>query len=112
LRIFQLAPLPFGSFERIVLVLSAAEEPNWPVWVPGIKRPADELNQIMSERIDPILVEADSPRLVSATTGLRAEPLACREVADRNVKVQSDWFSYLGLDPQGLPPNRIFAGTR
>jgi hypothetical protein len=100
LRIFALSPLPHGSFEHIVSLLSAVESPHWPVWVPGARFSSRALDRIVQDQVVPILEIAGDPQLVMAAPGLLASPVAGRELSNGSGKPQQqDWFAYLGLEP-------------
>ena len=106
LRVYGLAPLPLGSFERIVRILSAIEQPRWPVWAPGMATSAAGLDRLVEREVRPLLDAAGRPTLAVAGPGLLLPVRAARalEPGETDQPPQRDWFAFLGFDaPRPIP---------
>ncbi len=103
LRVFGLAILPTGGFERVVNLLSSVEHPRWPIWAPTMTGTAAELPALVETEVVPLLEAAGSTRLVVATQGLLA-PIRVSRAIDGRVNDRKwsdrDWFSLVGLSAQ------------
>ena len=107
LRVYTLSPLPDGAFDRIVAMLSTAEAPKWPVWVPGVNPRVPELDRIIETEIIPILSGAGEPRLIATSGGLLQPIVAIRDHPAGDGRTTSDWFALLGF----IADDRIAATT-
>ena len=98
LRVYGLAPLPPGSFERIVGILTGIEPPRWPVWAPGTTTTA-ALDDRIEQEVILLLEAAGPPTLVAAGPGLLAPFRAAREIGSAGIgqPLDRDWLAYLGL---------------
>lgn len=67
-RRYALRPLPAGSFDQFVAVLSEHLQPGWPVWAPIWTFPSDEAKAEVERRTDAILDQAGEPRWCLSTT--------------------------------------------
>jgi hypothetical protein len=67
-RTYTLRPLPAGSFERLVAVLSEHLQPGWPVWAPIWAFPSAEVQGEVERRVDVILDSAAESRHRLTTT--------------------------------------------
>ena len=97
LRIFSLSRLSEGAFERAVDVLSTAEAPRWPVWVPGVYPHLPTLDRLVDTDIASILAGADRPCLIVAAAGLLQPMVAIRDHPAGGRLSDSDWFALLGF---------------
>ena len=97
LRVFSLAPLPEGSFDRIVAALAAIEAPRWPTWAPGVDLRAPELDRLIESDIASILHGADRPTLVVVAAGLLQPFVTIRESPEPNGRTPTDWFALFGF---------------
>jgi hypothetical protein len=98
-RVFRLAALPPGSFERSVQVLARTEAPRWPVWVPWVSsRPSDADRERAERELQTILDRARPPELLIAWSGYGENVLAARKVPADELAAVPDWFSLQGPD--------------
>ena len=108
-RIFALAPLPEGSFERLFGVLGAI--PDRPVWIPPLLSRASEeqLDELYANGLQEIIDQAATATLVIAWSARTERTLAMRgvdsSIAPKFVPLFEyealsdafDWFHYVQL---------------
>jgi hypothetical protein len=93
LRAFALTELPSGSFERIVAVLSSAEEPTWPVWVPGVRNSSPVADELVAREVAQILLSAQGQRFVVVTTDLLGQPITAYRIDSVEGEPPGGWFA-------------------
>ena len=97
LRAYSLAPLPADAFDRTVKLISSAEAPNWPVWVPGIRQSSPHLASLIENEVAAILASSEPPTLLVATAGLLQPIVAVRDYPATAGQAPVDWFALLGF---------------
>lgn len=107
LRIYSLSPLPAGTFDDIVALLSTVEPPRWPLWIPGIRAPSPDLDRLVETNVNPILAVANRPRLLVAAGGLLQPIVAIRDDPGNYERTEADWFALLGFTAD----HRLVAAT-
>jgi hypothetical protein len=101
LRVYSLAMLPPGSFEQIVTILTRLEHPKWPVWVPGLRHPFSQFDDLVTLEVEPILRLSVGNPFVMVTASLNELPRVV--VRPRDLEQSQDWFALLGLEPMAVP---------
>lgn len=95
IRVFGLATLAAGTFERIVGVLSPLGQPTWPIWAPGMGAPS--IPTSIDREVALLLNAAGPPTVVVSAPGLLAPLLAARPAPLGPAFAHRDWMSFLGL---------------
>ncbi len=113
MRIYSIASLPLASFQAIVKLLTAFEEPVWPFWFPQLSSLTGSEKSSLSAAIDGELSTAKLPTHVVAAERLNKGILAARELSatalgmlpkDHDFPSLADWDfwrTYLALDQLG-----------
>ncbi len=80
LRIYSLAPLPPGSLENLVQLLTPYQQPRWPLWCPRWSFPSEALRAEVEAETDRILGLAGPVEWVVAAEDLLHEIVAARSL--------------------------------
>jgi hypothetical protein len=107
LRIYALSPLPDGAFDQIVALLSTAEPPRWPIWVPSVVPNSPAFDRLIEKDYQPILTDPDPRLLVAAAGGLLQPIVAVGNHPYDDGRTASDWFALLGF----AAGDRLIAST-
>jgi hypothetical protein len=111
IRVYSIASLPRNSFDTVVKLLSAVDEPRWPFWYPKLSSEPSPLNVA----IDAELSRVERPTYAVAAEHLEREILAGKEITatglaslpkDQDFPNLADWDfwrAYLELDELGRP---------
>lgn len=97
LRVFGLAQLPAGTFERIVDLLSPLGKPTWPIWAPGTGGHSPSIPAAIDRELTLLLNVAGPPTLVVAASGLLARPRVTLPAPAGSDWLRRDWGWFLGL---------------
>ncbi len=97
LRVYALAPLPAGTFERVVEILSAAETPSWPIWVPGALTRSARTADLLSNDIATIIRSIGPWLYVVVTSSLLQPSVAVRDAPPVDDLRAMDWFALFGF---------------
>jgi hypothetical protein len=109
MRIYSIASLPPSSFESIVKLLTAVEEPRWPFWRPKLSPLTGSEMSSLGAAIDAELSNAKLPTHVVAAEHLDKRILAGRELSATGLGMLPKdhypgfadwdfWRTYLALD--------------
>lgn len=97
-RIFKLAQLPSGVFDRFLELLTAVESPRWPIWVPGLCSSSEAVQDLIAREIDLLLETTRADQIVAASSLL--SPILASATLPPEAKLNEvDWFAFLGLRP-------------
>jgi len=97
IRVFGLAPLSAGTFERIVDVLSPLGQPTWPIWAPGAGASPSSILTSIDREVALLLNAAGPPTVAVGASGLLAPLLVARPSPRGQKFAPRDWLSFLGL---------------
>jgi hypothetical protein len=88
-RVFGLAPMPPGAFDRLTELFAQHEEPRWPFWVPSG-------SEVQKGTLDAILKEGDPVDWVIATDE-NGTIMAAKRALPSDIRAVADWRLFLGL---------------
>lgn len=71
MRVYTLADLPKGQFEKLLNIFGVAGQPNWPVWWPA-HFPSENERDRAWRRAQSLLASAAAPTCVVATEALES----------------------------------------
>jgi hypothetical protein len=100
LRLYSLAPLPKGSFDEVVRLLTPYQQPRWPAWCPLWSFPSDSVRQEVEKETDRILSGAGPGEWVVAAEDVLGEIVSARKMPVGQSGQSLDWFSLMKLDRQ------------
>ncbi len=97
-RVFSLAELPEGAFDRVAEACATTGPPAWPIWVPNWQFESDASRDAANRVVDAVLEQASRPHAVVAAEDLLDTILRARRTADQDLAAGQDWFALLGLE--------------
>jgi hypothetical protein len=100
LRVYSLAALPAGTFQRLADVLARVEEPRWPVWVPRWTFESQDLARGIEGEVDALMAAPPSD-LVLASRNIVKEVIMVKAASHQDLVGVRDWFMFLGIIPSG-----------
>jgi hypothetical protein len=98
-RIHALAPLPPGSFQQVVDLLSQYESPRWPRWTAVLRNLSEEILAAIYEQLNKLVGSAGPATLLVALSRGGEQVLAVRALAASDPNDVQDWFSLAEAEP-------------